>query len=1068
MFKVKQKISSILVACLAALFAFVLALGVFSVMPKVTANAADQTETLSIYANKGTVSGTTISWLGDHFTFTNIKGSTDIRTSDSDHYRAYSGSTGAISSKNGEIIIKVVITCTASSYTDECQTAFKSTSTATISGSTVIITPTESNATSITYKSTASAQWRLSKIVITYQEASSEPACEHANTTTETTDATCTVAGSIVVTCNDCGETVSTEEIPATGHVNTTTTTTEADCTTAGSIVVTCDDCGETVSNTPIPATGHDFDEPTYERNGDQHTATGTCTVCGETTSETEDCTLTNAYTSNNDETHNITSTCSVCNESVITENVACTFGEPVLSGSTLTYTCEYCEYIYTEEATMYTVSYSVAGNITETVEVADGYTTELIEADAEEGYTFVGWATAPLDEKTETAPEFFKEGDDYEVTEDVTLYALYTYSEGTGAFTLVKDVANLAVGKEIVIAASGYNYALSTTQNGNNRGQVDISKSNDTITWTTAVQVITLEAGKTTETWAFNVGNGYLHVASSSSNYLRTQTTLDDNASWKIEITSAGIATIKAQGSYTRNWLRYNSSSKIFSCYGSGQADISIYVKTGGATTFYTTAIGDACQHENTRTETTPATCTETGVEKVICNDCEYIVSETELEATGHNFVDGLCTNENCGEQDPATIDYSGYYYISFTHSETTYYADNSQLSSNRYYAKTEAPASDAITAKYVYRLVKTATGIYSLYEFDGDLYQANITVENVDGVYRFYATTADGDCQFLLNAGNATKYIKFYKASNATNANYAQDITLTPVELPAKIEGSQVTLGDDIKANIYVSIDEAFAENATLQYTLDGKDYTIEEYTQVGDKYVFTFIVLPQCMANEFELQLVIDGNVLDTVKYSVKAYAQTILNDTEGEYSDEAKALVSEMLRYGAAAQTYKGYNPENLVTNGVENMTAENTEAIDDNQFALETEEVEVCYAYFTGANVLFNDVNQLAVKVSSTENVTISITKQGEAESEAVAITSTTVLTEGIVATEFDTVYVFKLYYNGELMQTLTYSINSYCVRTLASTTTSDNMKALATATYYYGLAADVYAQSLQG
>ena len=39
------------------------------------------------------------------------------------------------------------------------------------------------------------------------------PSCEHTNTTTTTVDATCTEAGSTTVTCDDCGETVSTEEI---------------------------------------------------------------------------------------------------------------------------------------------------------------------------------------------------------------------------------------------------------------------------------------------------------------------------------------------------------------------------------------------------------------------------------------------------------------------------------------------------------------------------------------------------------------------------------------------------------------------------------------------------------------------------------------------------------------------------------------------------------------------------------------------------------------------------------------------------------------------------------------
>ena len=42
--------------------------------------------------------------------------------------------------------------------------------------------------------------------------------CQHANTTTTTVDATCTQAGSVIVTCDACGETVSTETIPASGH----------------------------------------------------------------------------------------------------------------------------------------------------------------------------------------------------------------------------------------------------------------------------------------------------------------------------------------------------------------------------------------------------------------------------------------------------------------------------------------------------------------------------------------------------------------------------------------------------------------------------------------------------------------------------------------------------------------------------------------------------------------------------------------------------------------------------------------------------------------------------------
>lgn len=142
--------------------------------------------------------------------------------------------------------------------------------------------------------------------------------------------------------------------------------------------------------------------------------------------------------------------------------------------------------------------------------------------------------------------------------------------------YQLVTDASTLKAGDSIIIAASASDVALSTTQNSNNRGQAAITKENDKITLTsssTDVQIITLEEGTTTGTFAFNVGTvgteSYLYAASSGKNYLRTQTKKDANGSWDISITD-GVATIKAQGTNTRNLLCYNSSSKLFSCYAS------------------------------------------------------------------------------------------------------------------------------------------------------------------------------------------------------------------------------------------------------------------------------------------------------------------------------------------------------------------------------------------------------------------------------------------------------------------------------------------------------------------
>ena len=158
------------------------------------------------------------------------------------------------------------------------------------------------------------------------------------------------------------------------------------------------------------------------------------------------------------------------------------------------------------------------------------------------------------------------------------------------GTWTLVTNAANLKAGDRIVIAAAEYDFALSTTQNTNNRGQAAVTKDGNIIKFTEFTQIITLEAGTVDNTLAFNTGAGYLYAASSSSNHLKTQDTKNENGSWSISIENTGVATVVAQGENTNNTLFYNQSSKLFSCYANTatQKAIAIY-KEGGSTTTYT-----------------------------------------------------------------------------------------------------------------------------------------------------------------------------------------------------------------------------------------------------------------------------------------------------------------------------------------------------------------------------------------------------------------------------------------------------------------------------------------------
>lgn len=203
--------------------------------------------------------------------------------------------------------------------------------------------------------------------------------------------------------------------------------------------------------------------------------------------------------------------------------------------------------------------------------------------------------------------------------------------------WTLVTDVNELNAGDKVVIVAKDYDYALSTTQNKNNRAPVAITKNDNTVTINDSVQILTLETGNVSDTFAFNTGEGYLYAASSGSNYLKTETTLSNNSSWLITIDANGVATIKAQGTNTRNWLRYNKSNSLFACYSSGQEDIFLYVgtETGGGE-----PETPSCSHTNK--SYTPV---DNEKHSVVCDDCDEDLGEET-----HSFTNNLCTK--CGAE--------------------------------------------------------------------------------------------------------------------------------------------------------------------------------------------------------------------------------------------------------------------------------------------------------------------------------------------------------------------------------------------------------------------------------
>lgn len=174
--------------------------------------------------------------------------------------------------------------------------------------------------------------------------------------------------------------------------------------------------------------------------------------------------------------------------------------------------------------------------------------------------------------------------------------------------FEQITDVNQLKNGMRIGIASqydtnrSGY-YMLGA-QNTNNRAAIattTVSGSESLLNWVSGVAVLTLghEDSYDSDVYTLydpeydNNNGGYLYAASSSKNYLRTQTSINNNAKFLFTVnTSTYAATAVAQGSNTRNSMRYNTQNggtPLFSCYESGQTPIVLYkyVETGG--TIYT-----------------------------------------------------------------------------------------------------------------------------------------------------------------------------------------------------------------------------------------------------------------------------------------------------------------------------------------------------------------------------------------------------------------------------------------------------------------------------------------------
>ena len=244
------------------------------------------------------------------------------------------------------------------------------------------------------------------------------------------------------------------------------------------------------------------------------------------------------------------------------------------------------------------------------------GNTGSLVKVVGSTPYIWNGWNTAANGSGTP-----YVANDEFNISENTKLYAQW---RELATYTLVTDVKDIVPGKHYIIAsakkdATTYPYAMGSQNANYYRNYVTIPTddfADNQITEVDGLYEFVISGDATNKWTIYDIScepNGYMYAPTVSSNYIKMQNSITDEARWDISFSSsvASITAVAKNNSDQHRSIKYNSGTPRFSTYTSDQQAVYLYKKdTDPGTSYYSPTTVSSSQ-----TITTPTTIGKGGV---------------------------------------------------------------------------------------------------------------------------------------------------------------------------------------------------------------------------------------------------------------------------------------------------------------------------------------------------------------------------------------------------------------------------------------------------------------------